>query len=96
MDVDAVDFRGIRVGHGPGDGVREYAFVEPLALGRRDGLGIRHAGNVSPGVEDHGGCHHRAGEAAATHFVHARDVHEPDAPQRVLERAHRGNACHRR
>ena len=29
-------------------------------------------------------------------LVDARDVHEPDAPQRVLERAHRGNARHRR
>jgi hypothetical protein len=35
-----------------------------------------------------------AGQAAAPHFVDAGDVHEPDAPQRVLERAHRRDAGH--
>ena len=44
------------------------------------------------GMQDDGGRDDRAGQAAAPHFVDAGHVHEPDAAQRVLQRAHRGNA----
>jgi hypothetical protein len=37
----------------------------------------------------------RPGQAASAHFVDAGHVHEPDAAQRILERAHRGNTGHK-
>ena len=46
------------------------------------------------GMQHHGRRDDGAGQTAAPHFVDAGDVHEPDAAQRVLERAHRGNAGH--
>ena len=45
-------------------------------------------GDVPVGMQDDGRGDDRAGEAAAPDFVDAGDVHEPDAAQRVLERAH--------
>jgi hypothetical protein len=43
--------------------------------------------------------HHRGGDdgtgqTAASHFIDARHVHEPDTPERVLERAHGRDANH--
>ena len=45
-------------------------------------------------MEDDRRRHDGAGQAAAPHFVDAGDVHEPDAAQRVFERAHGGDADH--
>ena len=68
--------------------------VEPLALGGRHRLRIADAGDVAVGMEHHGRRDDRAGQAAAPDFVDAGDVHEPDAAQRVLQRARRGDAGH--
>ena len=48
------------------------------------------------GVEDDGGGHDGAGQAAPPYLVAAGYMDEPDAAQRVLERAHGGNAGHSR
>ena len=70
------------------------AVVEPLALGRGHGLRVADAGNVPIGMEHDGGRDDRPGQTAPPDFVDAGDVREPDAPQRVLQRAHRRNAGH--
>ena len=68
---------------------------EPLALRGGHRLRVADAGNVAVGMEHDRGRHDRSGQAAAPDFVHARHVAEPDAPERVLERAHGGNAGHK-
>ena len=45
-------------------------------------------------MQHDGGGDDGTGQAAASHLVDAGHVHEPDAAQRVLERAHGGNANH--
>ena len=47
MDVDAIDFCRVALGHGPGDGDRHDLVVERLALGRRHGLRVGKAGDVA-------------------------------------------------
>ena len=88
--------RGSADGNRPGDGVPHDAVVEPLALGGRHRLRVADAGDVPVGMQHDGAGDDRAGQAAAPHFVDAGHVHEPDAAQRVLERAHGGDASHMR
>ena len=95
MDVDVVDFTGWRRRHRPGERLAGNHAVEPLALGRRDHLGVADAGDVAVGIEDDRRGDDRAGQAAAPHFVAPGDAIEPPAPHGVLEGAHRTDSNHR-
>ena len=95
MDVDEIDLGRLGGGDGPRHGMAHDALEDPLALGGRHQLRVAHAGNVFLGMKHHGGGDDGAGQTAAAHFIDARHVHEPDTPQRVLERAHRGDANHK-
>ncbi len=94
MDIDAVDFGRIGLGDGPRDGGRYDPVVEPLALGRLNRFRIAHSGNVPVGMQHDGRRDDRTRQTAAAHFVDAGHMHEPDAAQRVLERAHRRDSRH--
>ena len=65
-----------------------------LALGRRHQLRVADAGNVAIGMQHDGRGDDRSGQAPAPHFVHPGDMAESHAAQRVLERAHGGDASH--
>src|SRR5262249_41731288 len=91
MDVDAVDFGGIDEDHRPPDPLPRDAVVQALALERGHGLRVADAGDVAVGIEHDRRRHHGTREAAASHFVDACHVHEPHAPERILQgpvRAH--------
>jgi hypothetical protein len=94
VNVDRVDLRRLRAGHGPRDGVFQDAILQPLALQRRNELRIAHARDVPLGMEYDSRGDHRAGETAAPHFIHTTDVNEPHTAQPILQRAHRRNSGH--
>ena len=75
--------------------MHQDAIEQTLALGGGYELGIAHAGNVTIRIEDDRRGDDRAREAAAPDLVDSRDVHESDAAQRVLQRAHRGDTSHK-
>ena len=58
---------------------------QPIAIVRRQDLGVRDAGHVAIGIEDDRGRDDRPGETPPTDFVHAGDVHEPEPADVVLD-----------
>ncbi len=76
-DVDAVDLAGRRKSDRDGDGARQDALIGVLALLDRKNLGIGKALGKPVGIENDGGCGHRAGQRTAPRLVHSR--HRPDA-----------------
>src|SRR5262249_32368607 len=73
-------------------GLRDDALVQPLAFNRWNQLRVRYPWYVTVRMKDHGGRHDWSGQTAASNLIDACHMHEPDAPQRVLERAHGGDA----
>ena len=95
VDVDVIDLGGIGGGDRPGDRVRDECASKSRS---RSAAGTSFE-SQTPGMW-RSGCSTTAaattgpGQTAAPDFVDAGDVHEPDAAQRVLERARRGHASH--
>ena len=94
MDVDACRSRRGCGRDAPGDRARGDLLVEPLALERGHGLRVADARDVAVGIEHDGRRDDRPGQAAAADLVHAGDVDEPHAPERVLQRAERADLDH--
>src|SRR6266571_3035936 len=74
-------------GDGPRHRIAHDALVDPLALRGGHQLRVADTGDVFLRVKHDGGGHDGAGQTAASYFIDARYAHEPDTPQRVLERA---------
>ena len=83
-------------GDGPGHGVAHDALVQPLALERRHQLRVADTRECAArdGARRRRRRPGRPGSRAPPRRRRPRA--EPHAPQRVLERAHRGNASHTR
>ncbi len=94
VDIDAVDFERIGLGRGPGHGVLNDLRVQQLALSRGDGFGVGDPRDVPVRMQHDGRRHDWTRETSAADFVRAGDVDEADTPQRVLQRARRGNSHH--
>ncbi len=94
MDVDAIDLGRIGLGDSPRDRVGDNALVEALTLDRSDKLGVTDSRNVAIGMQHHGRRDHRSRQAAAANLIDTCYMHESDATQRILQRAHRRDASH--
>jgi len=82
--VEAVYVPGFNPGHGQGQGPFGDLGTEPLSRRRCQDLGVVQAGEVCPGWQDHGGGHHRPGQAAAADFVDPGNAGDATAPQLPL------------
>ena len=94
MNINLIDFVRVRGAHRPGHGALLNTIEQLFTFGRGNRLGVRDAGDGSVRMEHDRGSDDGASQTTAPHLVHPRDMHEPDTPQRVLERARRGNANH--